>query len=89
VPGHHLDDDAKDVVRLGTGLISTIAGHRVKLPLTEFPASDAAGATEEHPEERAAEDDRERDQRHCQGAHGLPSSYDLDVSGSPQERTFA
>src|SRR5262249_56017857 len=25
LPGHHLDDDAKDVVRLGTGLISTIA----------------------------------------------------------------
>ena len=23
--GHHLDDDAKDVVRLGTGLIGTIA----------------------------------------------------------------
>src|SRR5262249_20425054 len=43
------------------------------------------GATEEHPEERAAEDDRERDQRHCQGTHGLPSSYDraFDVSGSP------
>ena len=25
LPGHHLDDDAKDVVRLGTGLIGTIA----------------------------------------------------------------
>ena len=25
LPGHHLDDDTKDVVRLGTGLISTIA----------------------------------------------------------------
>ena len=24
LPGHHLDDDTKDVVRLGTGLISTI-----------------------------------------------------------------
>src|ERR1700751_3793551 len=25
LPGHHLSDDAKDVVRLGTGLIGTIA----------------------------------------------------------------
>ena len=25
LPGHHLDADAKDVVRLGTGLIGTIA----------------------------------------------------------------
>jgi hypothetical protein len=34
------------------------------------------GATKQHAEERAAEDDHERDQRHCQGTHGLPSSYD-------------
>src|SRR6516162_10819575 len=43
------------------------------------------GATEQHPEERAAKDNRERDQRHCQGAHGLPSSYNraFDMFGSP------
>src|SRR5262249_18488228 len=39
LPGHHLADDAKDVVRLGTGLIATIAALVLSLLISSAKTS--------------------------------------------------